>query len=302
MSKVVELRGAIASHCWQPDSRPVGRPRLIRYTIPLGVPSLLYGCASCRYPSSSRTCTAEDNADAHAAQEPLHKRSLSGRVPDEASPQRAIPARENPSTARALSAGLVLTVGMICAAYGAAPATAPHVHGRGTLDFIREGSRLEVHFETPVFNLTGFDYAPATAAEKQVWTRAVTTVRAQGRRLLRPNASARCTLAGVYLEDPFAAGHSRHEQRDTPEHSPDEPASDEHEALPGDRGEAVTHDHANLHVRYRFDCERADRLREVWVELFEVIPGLEELDAIYLDHRRQTAARLTADKVRFRFE
>lgn len=257
------------------------------------------------------------------------RRSRHSSVRDAGARRRADPAA--PAAARPLSlvtlvAGLTLAVSPGSAADGTLRSAKSHVHGIGKLSIVLDGAGLNMLLETPVFNLIGVEQAPATARERQAWAQALTTLREQGERLLRPNAAARCMLVDAELEDPFASDHAQqmqaahhhehahepdhgegdeHDEPAEPEPEPAAPATDAHDATAhahDDPSHARAPAHADLHVRYRFDCERAARLREIEVDLFAAFPGLERLDAIYLDRRRQTAATLTASDPRFRLE
>lgn len=180
-----------------------------------------------------------------------------------------------------------------------------HVHGTGSMTVLRDGDTLQVRLESAVFDLVGFEHAPQTSAQAQAWADVLAGLRERAAPLVRPNAAARCALAGVDVEDPFVAapGHDR----DAPAQAPD-PAS------PGSAAEATvdtapaehahsapSHDHADVHVTYRFDCTRMEKLRELDVALFEAFPGLERLEAVYLDRQRQSGALLTPGRSRFRW-
>jgi hypothetical protein len=155
-----------------------------------------------------------------------------------------------------------------------------HVHGTATLSLVRDGDSLTVRLETPVFNLTGFEHAPASQAQSQAWARVLQALREPGDRLLQPSRAARCSLVDVDIEDPFHG-----------------------EAAPGaEHAAGEDHSHADLHASYRFVCDRPARLRAFEVTLFETFPGIERLDAVYLSRQRQTGGTLTASRPRFRLE
>jgi hypothetical protein len=178
-----------------------------------------------------------------------------------------------------------------------------HLHGVARLTLVREGKALSVQLETPVFNLIGIEHEPATAAERAAWDDALSRLTRRDQPPVLPNRAARCSLVDVMVDDPFAPrdhGHAGDDQghEDYQDHDGDGADAGDHDAEDHD---ADDHEHADVDVRYRFECDRDERLREVQVALFDEFPGVARLDAIYLDARHQAGATLTPDRSRFRW-
>ncbi|MEO0975219.1 MAG: DUF2796 domain-containing protein, partial [Pseudomonadota bacterium] len=201
-----------------------------------------------------------------------------------------------------------------------------HVHGTADLVLAREGQRLTARFESPVFNLLGIEHAPQTPAQREAWQTVLTRLTSKEDPVLVPNRSARCALVGVSLSDPFA-DDAEHDEHDAEHEAHDEHAHDgehehesheehdgeheheshdehdgehehEHESHDDHAGDDTDHGHTDLDVEYEFNCAQGDRLQEVEVRLFREFPGLERIDAIYIDNRKQVGATLGASSER----
>lgn len=169
----------------------------------------------------------------------------------------------------------------------AAQETGAHVHGRAQIAVVREGSVVTVELRSPLYNLLGFERAPAAGAETQAW-KAAASAAANPDRLFTLDPAAGCRLrtatTGVLGGPiPSAAGASSH-------------GHDSH-----DHGDG--HDHAGLSdavLVYAFDCANPSKLSRIRVQAFGAFRHLEGVDLVYLDGARQNAKKLTARDAEFR--
>lgn len=152
-----------------------------------------------------------------------------------------------------------------------------HVHGSATLDIAVEETHLTMLFNSPLFNLIGFEHAPHDEAELEaVRYMAKTLYEAEGIFMLTPEAG--CKLQHVHLESPvlepglLASSHST--IRGTHEHDDD-------------------HEHAELDGEFVFQCTQGTALSGLEVHLFDRFPALQRIDVQLITADRQSAARLT---------
>lgn len=143
-----------------------------------------------------------------------------------------------------------------------------HVHGVAKLDVAVEGNRLEMHLDSPLEALLGFEHVPRDARERA----AVAAMRRsleQGGKAFAPTAAAQCRLAKVALNAPVLdekAGHAD--------------------------------EHGDLDADFHFSCAAPGKLTGLAVHLFDAFPRLKRIDARVVSEKGQSAVRLTG-KMRF---
>ena len=148
-----------------------------------------------------------------------------------------------------------------------------HLHGDAKLAIALEGSTLFIELDTPVYNLTGFEYSPQTSEEQAVLADVEKTLM-RAAQLFVANSEAGCEA--VKRETPVDLG-------------PEE----EHES---------EHDHEDSHsdavIEFEFQCQEPQALNEIEVRLFKFFPRIEELDVVYLDQTTQRTTTLDPSNVR----
>jgi hypothetical protein len=145
-----------------------------------------------------------------------------------------------------------------------------HVHGVAKLEVAVEGNRIDLHLESPLEALLGFEHAPRSDKERAVVARMRQTLE-QGGKLFAPTAAAGCTLVSVRVEAPSLEA---------------KPTAGGHE------------EHGDLDADFRFTCAQPGKLTGMEVRLSDAFPGMRRIDAQVVSGRGQSAARLTA-KMRF---
>ncbi len=184
-----------------------------------------------------------------------------------------------------------------------------HVHGIAHLNVALEGENLYMEFVSPAANIVGFEYAPKTKAERDAVESARNTLKnAETVFKLPPAAGARLVEASVVSE----AEHDKHhdgehghegehhhasEHDHEGEHHHEEKAGKDHAHHDADDHESETH--SDFKAVYRFVCQNPDKLANIEVRLFELFPGIEEIEVQVLTETKQAAMELTAKKPKF---
>lgn len=152
-----------------------------------------------------------------------------------------------------------------------------HVHGVARLEVAVEGAHIDLHLESPLEALLGFERAPRNNQERAAVARMHQALK-QADKLFAPTAAAGCKLVSVRVEAPvLEAGHK--EQGHKGKH-------DEHAG------------HGDLDASFRFTCAQPGGLTGMEVRLADHFPGMRRVDAQVVSAKGQAAARLTA-KMRF---
>ncbi|EIC19405.1 DUF2796 domain-containing protein [Thiorhodovibrio frisius] len=182
-----------------------------------------------------------------------------------------------------------------------------HVHGIGRLNLALDGPALHLELISPAANLVGFEHPPTTATDQAKLAAAVAILE-DGARLFQLNPSARCELRDSVI----SSGLLDTGQKNTP-HAELEPAPDDHATAPAHDHDGHAHDedsaaassgqesHADINVRYRFECAKPSALKLLKVELFEVFPDTETLEVQFVLDDHQGGMTLNHDNPELRF-
>lgn len=160
-----------------------------------------------------------------------------------------------------------------------------HVHGLAQLSVVQDGARVVVQFDSPGYNLVGFERPPGNAAEQD----AVDTMYAVLDGFVSGlNDEAGCELAEAAVTAPFLDApktddhdHSHDDADHSHDHDHDHGEGADH-SHDGDMG----HSHAqNLFAQWTFTCAAPDALATFTTGMFEAFPNLETLEVVALTDR-----------------
>ena len=166
-----------------------------------------------------------------------------------------------------------------------------HAHGDASLAIVLDKSKVTVEFDTPLYNLLGFEHVAETAAQKAAVTKAE-TVLSKGAPLFVFNSAAKCSI----LDETKSVDLDLNSSEEADGHHEDD-HDDEHHDDDHDEGED-DETHKDLIVQYEFKCESPNALKNVTVNLFEHFENLTEVDLVYLGPNTQKQAELSATKRR----
>jgi len=181
-----------------------------------------------------------------------------------------------------------------------------HVHGIAQLNLALDAGDLYLELISPAANLVGFEHLPATAADQAKLAETVVMLE-DGARLFRLSPSARCELrdsdiASGLLENALStepsAGQDEHSAVAAHDHHGHGHGHDEDPATVAGTP-AVSH--ADIDVRYHFQCAKPAALESLEVRFFEVFPGTERLDVQFMLDHRQGGATLNHGNQVLRF-
>jgi hypothetical protein len=144
-----------------------------------------------------------------------------------------------------------------------------HVHGVAKLEVAVEGSQIDLHLQSPLEALLGFEHAPRSDKERAAVARMHQALK-QADKLFVPTKAAGCKLVSVQVEAPsLEVGH-------------------------GDGQD----EHGDLEADFRFTCAQPGKLTGMEVRLANAFPRMRRIDAQVVSGKGQSAARLSA-KMRF---
>jgi len=133
-----------------------------------------------------------------------------------------------------------------------------HVHGITTVDIAQDGRQLGVGFEMPGMNAVGYEHPPRSAAEQAQLDSALKILNNPVDWFV-PNVEARCKITAVEVT-PNGFG-----------------VSSAAPAAGVETTSAEHHEHADIDVRYQYECEAPLNLRSIDLRLIERFPQTHEV-------------------------
>lgn len=157
-----------------------------------------------------------------------------------------------------------------------------HEHGHATMHVVLEGETLAIELEAPGMDVVGFEHAPKDANGKaKVW-KALSLLENASAMFTLPK-EAECTVGHVHAENETMETGERREHGHKDEGTSKESAAEE------------SGSHSAFHAKYEWRCAHPDALGKAQVHYFKHFSGTDEIEAIILGPRGQTAQELTAD-------
>jgi len=148
---------------------------------------------------------------------------------------------------------------------------AAHVHGVATLNIAIDEQLLEMQLESPAMNIVGFEYTPASAADKQAVADAEQALK-NAPLLFKLTQQAQCLLTAVSIDNDLT------DQADAHEHSAVE---DEHH-------------HSDILAHYQFTCTAPDRLKGIDLAgFFKTFPHTEKINVQLITSEIQQGVELS---------
>ena len=192
-----------------------------------------------------------------------------------------------------------------------------HQHGLAELRLLLEEQRIEIEFESPAFNLVGFEHKASNPEEKSL-VRNVEAILASPAPLMSLKGGA-CSLGSSQVDVSSIIGgddkhghetehepedkhehadehdhEAKHEHQDKHEHADEHDHEAKHEHQ--DKHEHAYEDktsHADISASYSFSCDNLRGLKYVEVNFFDIFSGLESIKGVWVSETSQGAAQLT---------
>ncbi len=146
---------------------------------------------------------------------------------------------------------------------------APHVHGHAAGSLAQDGSLFSLSLDLPGVNLAGFERAPKDEDEQATLDNVMAHL--ESGRWLRFDPNGECRIEDTEVAAPGFA------MKTDPTHHHD------HEEA---------HEHAEFQIEVTFECDQADGLAWLDMDLFAAYPGNEQVRVDVLTDRRTGRVRL----------
>jgi len=138
-----------------------------------------------------------------------------------------------------------------------------HVHGLARIDIALDGNQLDIHLDSPLESLIGFEHTPRNESQRKAAETMITRLK-DGTQLFRIAPGAQCALVRAVLHAPVL-GLTGTET--------DQKSTSNQGAAPAKQVE-----HADLSARYRFTCKVPAQASHLDVGLFAATRHLRRID------------------------
>lgn len=156
-----------------------------------------------------------------------------------------------------------------------------HTHGGAKLAIVSENNGIAIEFETPLYNLLGFEYAPKSEAEKTRVIEVENTL-TNPQSLISFNKDAECAFLPFKTEVKLFDDHAD-------DHDDEDHDEDHHD-------EDTSVNHKDVILNYELTCKAIDNLKSVHVKFFDVFSNFTELELVYLGPSKQMSAELSPSR------
>ena len=174
-----------------------------------------------------------------------------------------------------------------------------HIHGLAQLTVAQDGETLQIEFETPGYNLIGFERPPANEAEQAAIDAMNTALNGP---LVTPNEEAGCSNTLFSTEAPFLEMSDGHDHSHDHDHDHSHDHDHDHSHDHGDHSHDHSHDHDHAHghalnavVTWTYTCAEPANLTAIDISIFSAFERMETLEVVALTDGGTVSADLTAD-------
>ena len=164
-----------------------------------------------------------------------------------------------------------------------------HVHGEASLNLVLDEHSLFVEFESPAYNLVGFEHEPKNQTQfKQV--RDTLSLLSAPTKVFGISSQAGCLIQSVSVTTSMA-GVGKHPVGYEDEHHEDEHHEDEHhEDEHHEQSDGVPtneESHSEVKANYSMECDEPQTLRTVEFKLFNEFSGLKSVQVQWINGEEQ---------------
>ncbi|WP_026941161.1 DUF2796 domain-containing protein [Hellea balneolensis] len=175
-----------------------------------------------------------------------------------------------------------------------------HAHGDAELGIVLEDGTVTIEFESPLYNILGFEHSPESDAQRKTVKRAESQL-SRGAELFEFNDEAGCKTTSedmavkLFNEHEHNTTHDDHHQEEDHDHDKEHSDHEDH-AEEDEHSDHEFHDedtHKDVLLNYEFVCMTPSSLSNVNINIFRFFEDLSDIDVTYLGPSTQKQVNLT---------
>ena len=158
-----------------------------------------------------------------------------------------------------------------------------HVHGEANLNIVLENRNLLIEFESPSYNLVGFEHEPRNTNQKKSVENAISLLE-NPKNIFQVSSEAECrSLDALVTSSMEGIAKENHEDHGDEDHGDSETHHTEKEV------------HSEFAANYSMVCEKPENFKLIALRLFNSFELMEEVEVQWIIQDKQGFAELTPD-------
>jgi hypothetical protein len=162
-----------------------------------------------------------------------------------------------------------------------------HVHGKASLNLVLDGQSLFIEFESPAYNLVGFEHEPKDQIQQKE-VQDTLSLLSRPRKVFGFSAQAGCLVESVSVTTTMA-GVGKNTVGYEEEHHEEE----HHDHSDGDSTNKESH--SEFKANYLMICSEPEKLRTIEFKLFKEFLGLKSVQVQWINGEGQGYIELNAE-------
>ena len=168
-----------------------------------------------------------------------------------------------------------------------------HVHGKASLNLVLDGQSLFIEFESPAYNLVGFEHEPKDQLQHKEVQDSLSLL-SRPRKVFGFSAQAGCLVESVSVTTTMA-GVGKNTVGYEEEHHEEE----HHDHSDGDSTNKESH--SEFKANYLMICSEPEKLRTIEFKLFKEFLGLKSVQVQWINGEGQGYIELNAESSKLKW-
>ena len=173
-----------------------------------------------------------------------------------------------------------------------------HVHGKASLNLVLDGQSLFIEFESPAYNLVGFEHEPKDQIQQKEVQDSLSLL-SRPRKVFGFSAQAGCLVESVSVTTTMAGVGKNAVGYEEEHHEEEHHEEEHHDHSDGDSTNKESH--SEFKANYLMTCSEAEKLRTIEFKLFKEFLGLKSVQVQWINGEGQGYIELNAESSKLKW-
>ncbi len=173
-----------------------------------------------------------------------------------------------------------------------------HVHGKASLNLVLDGQSLFIEFESPAYNLVGFEHEPKDQIQQKE-VQDTLSLLSRPRKVFGFSAQAGCLVESVSVTTTMAGVGKNTVGYEEEHHEEEHHEEEHHDHSDGDSTNKESH--SEFKANYLMICSEPEKLRTIEFKLFKEFLGLKSVQVQWINGEGQGYIELNAESSKLKW-
>ena len=173
-----------------------------------------------------------------------------------------------------------------------------HVHGKASLNFVLDDQSLFIEFESPAYNLVGFEHEPKDQIQQKEVQDSLSLL-SRPRKVFRFSDQAGCLVESVSVTTTMAGVGKNTVGYEEEHHEEEHHEEEHHDHSDGDSTNKESH--SEFKANYLMTCSEPEKLRTIEFKLFKEFLGLKSVQVQWINGEGQGYIELNAESSKLKW-